>query len=177
MLYDLLIKNGKVVDGTGAAAYQADVAASAGKIVEIGELPKLAADSRTILGLSDAGANLGLLCDAGYCTYLLGIWAREKQVLTLERAVQRLTSEPADYFGIRTRGRLLAGLAAHITIFDYDRVMPGPVVMLSDLPGGGRRLVQEARGIQYTIVNGGVVYENGQHTGALPGEVLRSGNC
>jgi cytosine/adenosine deaminase-related metal-dependent hydrolase len=92
-------------------------------------------------------------------------------------AVQRLTSEPADYFGIRTRGRLLPGLAADITIFDYDRVMPGPVVMLSDLPGGGRRLVQEARGIQYTIVNGQVVYENGKPTGALPGAVLRSGNC
>ena len=146
-------------------------------ISDIGEIPKLVADSRTILGLSDAGAHVGLLCDAGYCTYLLGIWAREKQVLTLERAVQRLTSEPADYFGIRTRGRLLPGLAADITIFDYDRVMPGPIVMLSDLPGGGRRMVQEARGIQYTIVNGEVVYENGKHTGALPGEVLRSGNC
>jgi len=144
---------------------------------DTGEIPKLVADSRTILGLSDAGAHVGLLCDAGYCTHLLGTWAREKQVLTLERAIQRLTSEPADYFGIGTRGRLRPGLAADITIFDYERVMPGPVVTLSDLPGGGRRLVQEARGIQYTIVNGEVVYENGKHTGALPGEVLRSGNC
>jgi N-acyl-D-aspartate/D-glutamate deacylase len=144
---------------------------------DTGEIPKLVADSRTILGLSDAGAHLGLLCDAGYCTYLLGVWAREKQVLTLERAVKRLTSEPADYFGISTRGRLLPGLAADITIFDYDQVMPGPVAMLSDLPGGGRRLVQEARGIQYTIVNGEVVYDNGKHTGALPGAVLRSGSC
>jgi N-acyl-D-amino-acid deacylase len=146
-------------------------------ISDTGEIPRLVADSRTILGLSDAGAHVGLLCDAGYCTYLLGVWARENQVITLERAVQRLTSEPADYFGIRTRGRLKPGLAADITIFDYDRVMPGPVLMLPDLPGGGRRMVQEARGIQYTIVNGEVVYENGKHTGALPGEVLRSGNC
>jgi N-acyl-D-amino-acid deacylase len=146
-------------------------------ISDTGEIPKLVADSRTILGLSDAGAHVGLLCDAGYCTYLLGVWAREKQVISLERAVQRLTSEPADYFGIRTRGRLKPGLAADIAIFDYDRVMPGPVVMLSDLPGGGRRLVQEARGIHYTIVNGELIYENGKHTGALPGEVLRSGSC
>jgi len=146
-------------------------------ISDTGEIPRLLADSRTILGLSDAGADVGLLCDAGYCTHLLGIWARENQVLTLERAVQRLTSEPADYFGIKKRGRLIPGLAADITIFDYDRVMPGPVVMLSDLPGGGRRIVQEARGIEYTIVNGEVVYENGKHTGALPGKVLRSGSC
>jgi N-acyl-D-amino-acid deacylase len=142
-----------------------------------GEISKLVADSRTILGLSDAGAHVGLLCDAGYCTHLLSTWAREKQVITLERAVQRLTSEPADYFGIGARGRLRPGLAADITIFDYDRVAPGPFLTLSDLPGGGRRLVQEATGIQYTIVNGEVAYENGQHTGALPGQVLRSGNC
>jgi N-acyl-D-amino-acid deacylase len=146
-------------------------------ISDVGEIPKLVADSRTILGLSDAGAHVGLLCDAGYATHLLGVWARDKQVLSLERAVQRLTSEPADYFGIKTRGRLKPGLAADITIFDYDRVMPGPVVMLSDLPGGGRRMVQEARGIQYTIVNGELVYDHGKHTGALPGEVLRSGSC
>jgi N-acyl-D-amino-acid deacylase len=144
---------------------------------DTGEIPTLVADSRTILGLSDAGAHVGLLCDAGYCTYLLGVWAREHGVITLERAVQRLTSEPADYFGIRTRGRLRPSLAADITIFDYERVMPGAAVMLSDLPGGGRRIVQEAQGIQYTIVNGKVVYENGKHTGAMPGEVLRSGNC
>ncbi len=146
-------------------------------ISDVGEIPKLVADSRTILGLSDAGAHVGLLCDAGYATHLLGVWAREKQVLSLERAVQRLTAEPADYFGIRTRGRLKPGLAADVTIFDYGRVMPGAVMMLSDLPGGGRRMVQEARGIQYTIVNGEVVYDNGNPTGALPGEVLRSGNC
>ncbi len=146
-------------------------------ISDVGEIPELVADSRTILGLSDAGAHVGLLCDAGYCTYLLGVWAREKQVLTLERAVQRLTSEPADYFGIRTRGRLMPGLAADITIFDYGRVMPGTVEIRCDLPGGGRRLVQEARGIEYTIVNGEVVYEHGKHSGALPGEVLRSGSC
>jgi N-acyl-D-amino-acid deacylase len=144
---------------------------------DVGEIPKLVADSRTILGLSDAGAHVGLLCDAGYSTHLLATWARERQVITLERAVQRLTSEPADYFGISHRGRLKAGLAADLTIFDYDRVMPGPVVMLSDLPGGGRRMVQEARGIQYTIVNGEIVYDNGKHTGALPGQVLRSGSC
>jgi N-acyl-D-amino-acid deacylase len=144
---------------------------------DTGEIPKLVADPRTILGLSDAGAHVGLLCDAGYSTYLLGKWARESRILTLERAVQRLTAEPADYFGIRNRGRLKPGLAADLAIFDFDRVMPGEIVMLSDLPGGGRRMVQEAKGIHYTIVNGEVVYDNGKHTGALPGEVLRSGQC
>ena len=136
----------------------------------------LLADSRTMIGLSDGGAHVDMLCDAGYCTELLGSAVREKQLMSLELAVKRLTSEPADFFGIRERGRLVDGHAADITIFDFDTVGSSaehPEVR-RDLPGGGRRLVVPARGVNYTIVNGEILYENGRHTGAFPGRVLRS---
>jgi N-acyl-D-aspartate/D-glutamate deacylase len=131
---------------------------------------------KTLIGLSDGGAHVDMLCDAGYCTYLLGTWVREKQVMTLERAIQRITSEPASFFGIPNRGTLAPGMAADIAIFDANTIgSPKRPEMRYDLPGGGRRLVMPAHGVQYTIVNGQILYENQQHTGTMPGQVLRSG--
>lgn len=133
-------------------------------------------DSRTMIGISDGGAHVDMLCNAGYPTYLLGHFARTKQAITLEHAVKRITSEPARFFGMRDRGELKPGMAADITIFDFDRISsPERPEIRHDLPGGGRRLVTQAEGIEYTIVNGAVLYERGRHTGALPGQVLRSG--
>jgi N-acyl-D-amino-acid deacylase len=137
---------------------------------------QLVSDSRTMIGLSGGGANVNTLCDAGYCTYLLGTWVRERRAMSLEQAVKRITSEPADFFGIRDRGRLRAGLPADIAIFDEHRVGSAKRARTqNDLPGGGRRLVMPAEGIEYTIVNGDVLYEHGYHSGYLPGRVLRSG--
>ena len=138
-------------------------------------LAEVLSDSRTLIGLSDAGAHLDMLCESGYTTYLLGHWVREARALTLERAIQRITSEPADFFGFKDRGRLCAGAAADIVIFDEDTVSsplrPTPV---KDLPAGGTRLYCKAEGISQVIVNGQVLYRDGRHTGALPGRVLRS---
>lgn len=136
---------------------------------------ELLADSRTMIGLSDGGAHVDMLCDAGYCTELLG-GVREKRLMGLELAIKRLTSEPADFFGIRGRGRLAPGLAADITVFDFATVGSSAEHprARTDLPGGGRRLVVPSQGIEYTIVNGGIIYEHGNPTGALPGRVLRS---
>jgi N-acyl-D-aspartate/D-glutamate deacylase len=132
-------------------------------------------DSRTLIGLSDAGAHLDMLCESGYTSYLLGHWVREMQALTLERAIQRITSEPADFFGFRDRGRLRTGAAADIVIFAEDKInsplRPTPV---KDLPAGGTRLYCKAEGISEVIVNGEVLYRDGRHTGAFPGHVLRS---
>jgi N-acyl-D-amino-acid deacylase len=141
-------------------------------------IPELISDPRTMIGLSDGGAHVDMLCDAGYCTYLLGTWVRDRQAMTLERAIQRITSEPAGLFGIKNRGRLMPGLAADVAIFDYNTVGSNTRgEMRNDLPGGGRRLVMPARGIEYTVVNGEILYERGKASGALPGQVLRSGNC
>lgn len=139
-------------------------------------IPELITDPRTMIGLSDGGAHVDSLCDAGYATYLLGTWVREREVMTLEHAVKRITTEPAALFGITQRGRIAEGLAADFAIFDLATVGSDKTgVMWNDLPGGGRRLVVPARGVEYTIVNGETLFEQGKDSGARPGRVLRSG--
>lgn len=141
-------------------------------------IPELITDSRTMIGLSDGGAHVDMFCDAGYCTYLLGTWVREREVMSLEHAVRRITSEPAALFGIQQRGRLAPGLAADFAIFDLARVgSKKRGEMRNDLPGGGRRLVMPAQGVEYTIVNGQVLFEHGRDTGARAGQVLRGGSA
>src|SRR5579885_868408 len=138
-------------------------------------LSKLINDPRPMIGLSDAGAHVNLLCDAGYCTYLLGHFVRDLQAITLEYAVKRITSEPADFFGLKGRGRLAVGNPADIAIFHAGTVgSPRRGTMPADLPGGGKRLIMPATGVLHTLVNGVMVYEDGRYTGATPGEVLRS---
>ena len=106
---------------------------------------------------------------------MLGTWVRERGAMSLEYAVKRLTSEPADFFNLAGRGRIAVGGAADLAIFDYNTVGSAKRgEMRNDLPGGGRRLVVPARGVQHTVVNGSVVYENEKYTGAKPGTVLRS---
>ena len=128
-----------------------------------------------LLGLGDGGAHLDMLCDSGYPTYVLGTWVREKKVLTIEEAVRRMTSDPADFFGIKDRGRLKKGLAADVVVFDPARVnSPTRGTLVNDLPAGGARLYAKAEGVTKVIVNGQVLFDQGRHTGALPGHVLRS---
>jgi N-acyl-D-amino-acid deacylase len=132
-------------------------------------------DKTVLLGLGDGGAHLDMLCDSGYPTYVLGTWVREKKVLALEEAVRRMTSDPADFFGIKDRGRLKPGLAADIAIFDAEKVgSGGRPERLYDLPGGAKRMVMRSKGIEMTLVNGEVTWEKGALTGAAAGEVLRS---
>ena len=97
-------------------------------------------------------------------------------MISLERAVQRITTEPASLFGITDRGRIAPGLAADFAIFDLSTVGSDKTgEMRFDLPGGGRRLVVPSRGVEYTIVNGQTLFEQGQDTGSRQGQVLRSG--
>jgi N-acyl-D-aspartate/D-glutamate deacylase len=127
-----------------------------------------------LLGLGDGGAHLDMLCDSGYPTYVLGTWVREKKVLTLEEAVRRMTSDPADFFGIRDRGRIMPGMAADLVLFDPATVgSAGRPERLFDLPGGGKRMVMRSRGVSMTLVNGEPTWENGALTGAQAGRVLR----
>jgi N-acyl-D-amino-acid deacylase len=117
-----------------------------------------------------------MICNADYPSFLLGHWVREQQLLSLEQAIRRITSQPADVLGFPQRGRLAAGLPADVTIFDPDAIGSDRRAQPSrDLPGGGFRFTIPGRGINYTIVNGQVVFDHGQHTGAFPGQVLRSG--
>jgi N-acyl-D-amino-acid deacylase len=128
-----------------------------------------------IIGLGDGGAHVDILCDASYPTYLLGKWVRERQIMSVERAVQRMTSEPADLFGIAGRGRLKAGNAADIVIFDPETVgSPELCERRYDLPGNTKRMVRPSYGMTHTIVNGTVVCADGTLTGDNSGSVLRA---
>jgi len=139
-------------------------------------IPELLRESgRTLIGLSDGGAHVDMFCEAGYTTYLLGHWVREKKAMTLEHAIKRITSEPADFIGIRDRGRIAPGQAADIVVFDPATIgSPARGTMVHDLPAGGGRLVTRAEGISHVLVNGTTLFEHGRHTGVFPGQVLRS---
>ena len=136
----------------------------------------LITDPRTLIGLSDAGAHIDVFCTADYTTHLLGAWVRDMKALTLEYAVQRITSEPADFYGIKDRGRIAVGLAADLVAFDPDTIdsMNRPE-MIHDFPNSVGRLVTRSKGIHYTIVNGEVLYAPGETTSkSRPGRVLKS---
>jgi N-acyl-D-amino-acid deacylase len=141
----------------------------------VDRMAELLNDPSILIGLGDGGAHLDMLCDSGYPTYLLGTWVRERGVLSLEQAVQRLTSDPADLFGIAGRGRLVEGAAADVTVFDPATIgSKNRGERRHDLPGGAKRMVMPSHGVEHTLVNGEVIYEGGTLTGATPGQVLRS---
>jgi N-acyl-D-amino-acid deacylase len=127
-----------------------------------------------LMALGDGGAHVDMLCDAGYPTYLLGTWVREKEAVTLEEAVRRLTSDPADLFGLRDRGRLAKGVPADVTIFDPSTIgSKNHGERRYDLPGGAKRIVMPSKGVEYTVVNGAVTWEQGRVHEAKAGKVLR----
>jgi N-acyl-D-amino-acid deacylase len=127
-----------------------------------------------LIGLGDGGAHVQFHGGYGYTTRLLGEWVRERKVLTLEQAVRKLTFESASAFGIHDRGMLRPGLAADVVVFDPATVKAGKETVVHDFPAGGWRIKEEAEGVHYTIVNGQVLLEDGEHTGALPGRVIRN---
>jgi N-acyl-D-aspartate/D-glutamate deacylase len=131
-------------------------------------------DPRVLIGESDGGAHVDQFCTAGYTSDVIGTWVRDKQLLPLERAVARMTSEAADFFGIRDRGRLRPGAAADIVAFDYSNIGCHPAEAVNDLPGNGRRMIVKPRGIEHILVNGRSIYEGGKYSGDTPGTVLRS---
>jgi N-acyl-D-aspartate/D-glutamate deacylase len=128
-----------------------------------------------VIGGSDAGAHLDMMCGAIYTTSLLGQGVREHQVVTLEEAVRLLTDVPARLYGLAERGRISPGWHADLVLFDPATVDHGPERTRYDLPAGAPRLVADARGISSVLVGGVEVCRDGVATGALPGTVLRSG--
>jgi N-acyl-D-aspartate/D-glutamate deacylase len=141
----------------------------------IDRMTEILNDPSMLLGLGDGGAHLDMLCDSGYPTYVLGTWVRERKAITLEEAVRRMTSDPADFFGIKDRGRLQPGLAADVTIFDPAAVgSAGRPERRYDLPGGAKRMVMRSNGVEFTLVNGEVTWERDALSGAAAGQVLRS---
>ena len=129
----------------------------------------------TVLGLGDGGAHCSVICDAGYPTFLLGYWARERAGgrLPLETAIKLLTSEPAELYGLHDRGVIAPGRKADLNVIDVDRVALRAVEIVNDLPAGAKRVIQRADGYAATVVSGQVVQRGGEDTGARPGRLVR----
>jgi len=141
----------------------------------VDRMTELLSDPSVLIGLGDGGAHVDMLCDCGYPTYLLGTWVLERGIMSLEEGVRRLTSDPADFYGISDRGRLAAGMAADITVFDPTAIgSSNRGEKRFDLPGGGKRMVMPSRGVEYTIVNGDVLYHDGALQSGGAGKLLRS---
>jgi N-acyl-D-aspartate/D-glutamate deacylase len=142
--------------------------------VDDAAVAKILTYPNAVIGLSDGGAHVQFQSGFGFSTRLLSEWVREKQVMSLETAVRRLTFESASIFGLYDRGLLRPGMVADIVIFDPDTVKPLPLETVYDFPAGAKRIKEPAQGIHMTIVNGQVLMEDGKHSGNLPGRVLRN---
>jgi len=137
-------------------------------------------DSATLLGLSDGGAHCASIVDAGMPSFMLSHWGRDRRRgprLPLELLVKRQTSETADFFGLRDRGRLQPGLRADVNLIDFSRLRLHKPELVNDMPAGGRRFVQRVDGYETTLVAGTPIFERGTHTGAMPGRLVRAGHA
>ncbi len=128
---------------------------------------------RSCVTFSDSGAHVSQIMDSSLQTHLLSHWVRERQEFTLEEAVRMITYDTATNWGFHDRGLLREGMAADIVVFDPDTIAPRMPTVEYDLPAGAQRLKQMADGIAATVINGQVVLRDNEHTGALPGQLLR----
>jgi N-acyl-D-amino-acid deacylase len=149
------------IENTGACAVEPET------LLQIMKHP------RCVMTFSDAGAHVSQICDSSLQVQFLSYWTRERGAFTLEEAVRQVTLAPARVWGFHDRGLLREGMAADLNVIDYARLAPEYPTVSRDLPGGARRLTQKSRGIRATIVGGQVLFRDGEHTGALPGQLLR----
>ena len=138
-------------------------------------IPDLLRDPNTIIGLADAGAHYGMICDGAYPTYLLSDWTRDRkgERIGLAEAVHMITQAPAQAIGLTDRGRIAPGLKADLNIIDYDRLAALPPYVAHDLPANGKRVTQASRGYAATIVSGEIIRRDDAPTGARPGKLVR----
>ena len=139
-------------------------------------LREMLMDRDTVPGLSDGGAHYGFICDASFPTYLLTHWARDRsrgERIPLELLIKWQTQDTAATVGLNDRGVLRPGYKADINIIDFEGLKLHAPKIVYDLPAGGRRLGQAAEGYRATIVSGVVTYQDGAHTGKLPGKLIR----
>ena len=125
--------------------------------------------------LGDAGAHVSQVMDAGWATFVLSYWVREKGFFTIGEAIRRMTTASARVIGLKDRGVLAAGMRADVNVFDAARVAECQPEIVHDFPGGAARYVQRSVGYHATLVNGRVNVLDGRHTGVRAGSVLRHG--
>ena len=133
-------------------------------------------DDATVMGVADGGAHVGLICDASSPTFLLTHWSRDRARgarLPLEFLVRKQTRDTAAAYGLNDRGVLAPGYRADINVIDFDSLRLRAPQVVYDLPAGGRRLVQRAQGYRHTLLAGQEILRDDEHTGCLPGRLLR----
>jgi N-acyl-D-amino-acid deacylase len=131
---------------------------------------------RSAAGLGDGGAHCGVICDSSQPTFMLTHWTRDRsrgERLPLELMVKKQTHDTASLYGLGDRGTLEVGKLADVNVIDYDRLQLGSPKVVTDLPAGGRRLVQDAVGYVATIKSGITTFDDGRDTGRRPGVLLR----
>ncbi|MFN4151208.1 MAG: amidohydrolase family protein, partial [Candidatus Sericytochromatia bacterium] len=126
-------------------------------------------------GLSDGGAHVGTICDASFPTFMISHWTRDRkgEKFELEEVIKRQTKDTADFIGLTDRGTIEIGKKADINVIDYENLNLYPPKLIADLPAGGKRLIQNAKGYIATIVSGKVINDNGNLTGEKPGKLVR----
>ena len=129
---------------------------------------------RSVITFSDSGAHVSQIMDSSLQTHLLSYWVREKQAMTLEEAIKQITYNTATMWGLHDRGLLREGMAADLVVFDADTIGAKMPEVVNDLPASAKRLKQTADGILNTVVNGEILLTNNDHSGAAPGQLLRS---
>ncbi|MGA2304755.1 MAG: amidohydrolase family protein [Acidimicrobiales bacterium] len=140
------------------------------------DMREMLLDPNSALGLSDGGAHCGVICDASAPTYMLSHWARDRaDGLPLEFVVKKMTRDTAHLYGLEDRGVLAPGFKADLNLVDLEHLNLRLPEMVHDLPGGARRLIQRADGWKATICSGEVTFEDGEHTDARPGRLIRGG--
>ena len=168
VMYDLLVDNdGKELFYQPLGGYQG---------YSLDWQKQLLEHPNVLFGLSDGGAHCGVIADAGMPTFIMTHWGRDRtrgEKMSLEFIVESLTSKTARAFGMFDRGEIREGMIADLNVIDFDALQLHRPEALFDLPAGGRRLVQRADGYDYTIKAGEVIFEGGEHTGALPGKLVR----
>jgi N-acyl-D-amino-acid deacylase len=140
------------------------------------DVHEMLTDSSSVWGLGDGGAHCGVACDAGGPTLMLTHWVRDRKrgpKIALEEAVRMMTSDPANLYGLGDRGRLEAGLRADVNVIDHEQLKIELPEMIFDLPAGGRRIMQKARGYHRVLVAGEVTIRDDEATGARPGRLIR----
>jgi len=166
--YDMMMQeNGRAILFTTVANYYE------GNLDNAMELVK---SPDTLLGLADGGAHYGLICDAGYPTFMLSYWTRDRkrgEKISVEEVVRMLARDTAVAVGMNDRGLIARGHRGDLNVIDYDNLRLKMPRVTYDLPAGGKRLHQTATGYSNTIVGGIVTYRDGVHTGALPGKLVR----
>ena len=133
-------------------------------------------DPNSHISVSDGGAHTRFLTISTWPIYFLSHWIRDKQIMTLEQAHQKISAFPAWFADFKDRGTLRVGSWADIMVYNMDELgfLHEKPIFETDFPGGERRLIQKPTGLRYTIVNGAVTFEGNDCTGALPGKLLRS---